>query len=139
MKMSTPSKKMIMVICLSCGAMILVGIIICLVWSKIDNIQALYFAIGVILSSALNVGKVAMLERAVQKTLDMENPTAGGNFIRVQYLLRYFLTGLVLVAAGLVTKYVDPPFINIIGAIAGIFTMQIAVVTVRSMKLEETT
>ena len=42
----------------------------------------------------------------------------------------------VLVAAGLITKYVDPPFISIYGALAGIFTMQISVFVVRAMKLD---
>ena len=137
MKLSLTSRKMILVICISALIMAAIGIVVCLAVSSIDSMQALYFPLGVILSSALNVCKVILLERAIQKTLDMDDPKAGSNYIRVQYLLRYFLSGVVLVAAGLITKYADPPFINIIGALVGIFTMQISVIIVRSMKIEE--
>jgi hypothetical protein len=101
------------------------------------SLEALYFALGVILTSSLNVFKVILLERTVKKVADMEEPDVGKNYVRFQYLLRYFLTGMVLLAAGLVSVYVKPPFINIWGAVAGIFTLQIAVIIVRSMKLEE--
>ena len=128
---------MILVICISALVMIASGIVVSLAVKSIDSMQALYFPLGVVLSSALNVLKVILLERAIQKTLDMEDPKSGSNYIRIQYLLRYFLSGAVLVVAGLITRYVDPPFINIIGALVGIFTMQISVIIVRSMKLEE--
>ena len=117
--------------------MVVAGIVVSLAVNSIDSMQALYFPLGVILSSALNVLKVVLLERAINKTLDMDEPKAGSNYIRIQYLMRYFLSGAVLLAAGLITKYVDPPFINIVGALVGIFTMQISVIVVRSMKIEE--
>jgi len=101
------------------------------------SLEALYFALGVVLTSALNVLKVFMLERTVKKAVDMEEAVAGKNYVRLQYLLRYFLTGIVLLAAGLVSVYVKPPFINIWGAVAGVFTLQVAVIAVRSMKLDE--
>ena len=101
------------------------------------SIEALYFAIGVILTSSLNVGKVFLLERTVQKTLEMDDPDSGKNYVKLQYLLRYGLTGLVLLAAGLIHVHVDPPFISIWGAVFGIFTLQISVISVRHMKIEE--
>lgn len=101
------------------------------------SIEALYFAIGVILTSSLNVGRIFLLDRTVKKTLEMDDPSTGKMFVRLQFLLRYLLTGLVLMAAGLISVYVEPPFINIWGAVAGIFTMQIAVIIVRHRKLDD--
>ena len=101
------------------------------------SLEAVYFAFGVLLTSALNVLKVILLERTVKNIANMDEPETGKNYVRLQYLLRYFLTGLVLLIAGLVSVYVDPPFINIWGAVAGVFTLQIAVISVRTMKLEE--
>jgi len=95
------------------------------------SLEALNFALGVLLSSALNVLKVYLLERTVSKTLDMTDPVMGKNYIRFQYLLRFFLAAAVLVAAALI------PFISLWGAIIGIFTLQISVMIVRSMKLSE--
>lgn len=129
--LSLPSRKMITVIGISVLVLIAAGAAI------YRSLEALYFALGVILTSALNVLKVFMLERTVKKAVDMEEAVAGKNYVRLQYLLRYFLTGIVLLAAGLVSVYVKPPFINIWGAVAGVFTLQVAVIAVRSMKLDE--
>jgi len=101
------------------------------------SIEALYFAAGVALTSSLNVGKLYLLERTVKKTLEMEDPNFGKNYVRLQYLMRYFLTGAVLLGAAMITLYVDPPFINLWGALAGVFTMQIAVIIARHSKLED--
>ena len=133
MNLSLPSKKMIQVIGLSAVVIIVGGAAI------YRSLEAVYFAFGVVLTSALNAIKVVLLERTVRKAVDIEEPDAGKNYVRLQYLLRYFLTGAVLLAVGLVTAYAKPPFINIWGAIAGIFTLQISVIVVRSMKIEEVT
>ena len=101
------------------------------------SIEAVYFASGVILTTALNILKLALIERTVKKAIDIESPDAGKNYVRFQSLLRYFLTGIVLLAAGLISVYVDPPFINIWGAIIGIFTLQISLIVVRTMKVED--
>jgi len=131
MNLSMPSRRIILVIGISALVLIAVGAVI------YRSLEALYFAVGVILTSSLNVFKVMLLERTVKKAVDMEQPDTGNNYVRLQYLLRYFLTGLVLLAAGLVSVYVEPPFINIWGAVAGLFTLQIAVISVRSMKNDE--
>jgi len=131
MNLSLPSKKMIMVIGISAVVIIAAGI------AFFRSLQALFFAFGVILTSSLNVLKVVMLERTVNKISDMDEADAGKNYVRLQYLARYFLTAVVLLGVGLITMYVDPPFINIWGAVAGVFTLQIAVFSVKFMKLEE--
>jgi len=133
MKLSLPSKRMIQMIALSAVIIMAGGVILCLALNALPSSEALPFALGVFLVSALNVLKVYMLERTVQKTLDMDDVNTGKNYVRIQYLLRYFLTGLILVVAALT------PFINIWGAIIGIFTLQISVMIVRAMKFEEDT
>ena len=131
MNLSRPSKRMILVIGISVLVLIVAGVLI------YRSLEALYFAFGVILTSSLNVLKIIMLERTVNKVVGMDEPDAGKNYVRLQYLLRYILTGAVLLAAGLISVYVHPPFINIWGAVAGIFTLQIAVISVRAMRMDE--
>jgi len=127
---------MILVICIAAFVIIAVGYVVFLLFLQRALLQALFFAFGVVLTSALNVLKVYMLERTVQNTLEIDDVSTGKNYVRLQYLLRYALTGAVLLVAGLIWINVDPPFINIWGAIAGIFTLQISVIVVRSMKIE---
>jgi len=129
------------------------------------SLAALPFALGVIVASTLNIIKIRMLEHTVQKVMSMDDQEAGKNVIRLRYLLRYFLTGIVFVAVGLIHTYTSPPpvyssresylgvwaiifpnapeallnapFISIWGALIGIFTLQISVILVRSLKLEK--
>ena len=61
MKLSRTSKYLIKVVCLVALALIVIGSV------AYRSIDALYFAIGVILTSSLNVAKVFLLERTVQR------------------------------------------------------------------------
>jgi len=134
--MFTPTTKIIRMIILAAVAMIAGGVLY-YVLSK-NSYESLPFALGVIVSASLNVLKILMLERSVKKTLDMDNPDIGKNYIRFQYLLRYFMTGVVLVIIGLLHVYADNPrIVSIWGALFGIFTMQIALIAVRHTKLIE--
>ena len=117
MKISETVRKMIIVMLFAALLIIVAGIVISVFYPVI---QVFAFALGVMLTTALNILKVVWLERAVEKALSMEDQTAAGNFIRLQYLLRTLLTGLVLVVAALV------PFIDLWGAVAGIFTFHAA-------------
>ena len=116
---------MILVICVSALIIMAGGAV------YYRSLEALAFALGAFLSSALNVLKVIMLERNVLKILDMKDAGEGKSYIRFQYLIRYVLTGALLVAAALI------PFINIWGAIIGVLTMQVAVILIRYMKVDE--
>jgi len=131
MKLLPATRKMIQVITIAASILIVGGATLYFSIGTLPSIGALPFALGVILTSSLNVLKILLLERSVKKTVEIEDPNAGKNYIRIQYLLRYFLTAVILLVAGLT------PFISVWGAIAGIFTLQIAVIAVRSMKLEE--
>jgi len=131
MKSLSSSKQLMLVIGIAALVIMAVGAILFLTIPALPSDQALPFALGVLLTSALNVLKVKMLERSVNKIVNMENVESGKNFARLQYLLRYFLTGIVLVAAALT------PFINIWGAIIGIFTLQISIIAAKIMKLDD--
>ena len=125
MKLSLPAKKMILVICVSALLIMLGGAI------YYRSLEALNFALGAFLTSALNIFKVFLLERNVQKILYMTDPQASKNYFSIQYFIRYILTGVVLVAAALI------PFINLWGAIIGAFTLQAATIAIRLMKVDK--
>jgi len=113
MNVSETVRKMIMVMLVAGLIMSIAGFVFS-IFNPI--IHPLYFTFGVLLTTGLNVLKVVWLERAVQAAVLMEDQTASSNYIRVHYLLRFLLTGLVLVAA------VYIPFIDLFGAIFGLFT-----------------
>jgi hypothetical protein len=100
------------------------------------SLEALSFAFGVLITSSLNIGKIYLLEYTVKKTVDMGDVDAGKNFVKFQYMLRYFGTAIVLLGVGLTHLYSPVPIINIWGAVIGLFTLQIAVIIVRMMKLD---
>lgn len=95
------------------------------------SIHALYFALGVAITSGLNVAKMYLVERTANKTLEIESQDTGKNYVKLQFLFRYVITIVVLLGIGLVNLFVAPPFISIWGAVAGLFTLQIAVIIVR--------
>lgn len=101
------------------------------------SLEALQFAFSVAIMSAVNVGKIFLLERTVNRISDMDDPSVGKDYVKLQYLLRYFGTALVLLAIGLVYLYSPAQIAIIWGAIAGIFTMQVAVIRVKFIKFEE--
>jgi len=153
------SKLMIRMVLIAALAIILAGAVF------YRSLAAIPFAFGVLITSGLNIIKLRMLLRTIRKVVYMEDPAMGKNVVRLQYLLRYILTGAVLVAVGLIHNYTTPPpfyssreayfavwaalfpngpqsllsapLISIWGALAGIFTLQLSVILVRSMKLEK--
>jgi len=153
------SKLMIRMVLIAALAIIVAGAVF------YRSLAAIPFAFGVLITSGLNIIKLRMLLRTIRKVVYMEDPAMGKNVVRLQYLLRYILTGAVLVAVGLIHNYTTPPpfyssreayfgvwaalfpngpqsllsapLISIWGALAGIFTLQLSVILVRSMKLEK--
>ena len=117
MELYATSKRMILVICVSALIFIAAGAVI------YRSVSVLPFALGVILTSALNCVKVVMIERTVIKSADM-----GGNvksFVGLRYGLRLLLTLVVLAIC------VVSPHINIWGAAIGLFTLQISAISLR--------
>jgi hypothetical protein len=82
--------------------------------------EFLPFALGVALTSGLCALKVIMLARAVQLCSIMDDAKKASNHIRMQYLLRFALTAIVLWLCAIL------PFISFFGAVAGVFTFKIA-------------
>ena len=118
MKLSELSKRVILAVCILCAIVILASVI------YYRSFEFLAFALGAFLTCGLNVVKIIMLERTVDKAIEMEAAHAK-NYITAQYLFRLAITAVVLVAAALA------PFINIWGAAAGILTYQPAVYSVK--------
>jgi len=126
--MSWTAKRMILIIIVSSLLIMAAGAVF------YRSMAALPFAYGVLMAMALNIGKVFMLENTVQKAhgLDPEEAKRVANIVRLQILGRFALTAAVLVVAGLA------PFIDVLGAVFGIFTWQIAAYSMRfSKKIKE--
>ena len=88
---------------------------------------AIGFALGVGMSLALNIGKVMWLKYCVNRATTME-PGAAGAYISIHYVLRYILTGLVLVAAHFL------PVVSMFGAVVGLLSMPFANYVVHFVK-----
>lgn len=118
MKLTKLAKKMILIICI----IMLVFMTASVIYYR--SLACLPFIYGGLLGCALSVYKVILLEKAVDKALGLEQSTAD-NYVRLQSLLRFFLSAVVLVAAALV------PAISLWGAVAGVFSFQLSLYVLR--------
>ena len=115
-------------------------------FTKITITMAALFSTGVITMSLLNCYKIFMIERTATKVSDMEQPEIGKGYVFIQYVLRYFLTAIVVAIIMLIMYLVSgiSPFISfnpenlsadrppiyepmVIGLVVGLFTMKIGV------------
>lgn len=115
MIISSTVRKMIMVMLVSAAIFIAVAFFISLQHAVLDIFP---FAFGVLLSTAINIVKVVWLERAVDRATNMDDEKAAGAYIRGQYLLRFLMTGGILVAAAILSE--GPSLLW--GAVVGLFT-----------------
>lgn len=113
MKLSDLAKRMIITI--------LIIVLACVLGSVLyyRSLDFLPFLFGAILGSLVSIVRVFLLERAVDKAVEMEKNQAG-NYVTIQHLLRLLLSGLALVLGATV------PQINLWGVVAGILAFQIA-------------
>ncbi|MBU5595471.1 ATP synthase subunit I [Amphibacillus sp. MSJ-3] len=118
MKLSDLAKKMVYTI--------LIIALICILSSVIyhRSLDFLPFAFGVLLGSAVSIAKVFLLERAVNKALEMEQKHAK-NYVSIQHVLRLLLSGVVLVLGAIM------PQLSLWGVAAGILAFQVAVYNVK--------
>ena len=114
MKLSLTAKRMVAIICILALVMIAVGAAV------YRSFEIFPFALGVFLTSSLNVIKLLLLERAVQKAVYMDENKSAANYIRIQYFFRFVLTVLVLFVAAVTD------FISLLGAALGIFTLPLS-------------
>ena len=124
MRVSALAKRMIITICISLPVLVAASAV------YYRSFSFLPFALGALLGAATNVLKIILLDRAVEKLVDMEEEKAK-NYVRIQHFLRYILTGAVLVLAAVV------PFISIWGAAAGILTYQVALFSMKRSAARE--
>ncbi|MEA4969986.1 MAG: ATP synthase subunit I [Candidatus Pelethousia sp.] len=118
MQLADLSKKMIVTICILASIFMAASVL------YYRSLSCLPFMLGVLLGALASVAKVFLLERAVNRAVNMEKEAAAG-YITLQHMLRLFLTGAVLVLAALV------PAVNLWGAAAGILTYQVAVYLIK--------
>lgn len=118
MKLSDLAKKMVYTI--------LIIALICILSSVIyhRSLDFLPFAFGVLLGSTVSIAKVFLLERAVNKALEMEQKHAK-NYVSIQHVLRLLLSGVVLVLGAIM------PQLSLWGVAAGILAFQVAVYNVK--------
>ena len=107
------TQKMILIIAVLAGLICLGGLVF------FRSMEAFYFANGVILASALNVLKVIMLEKMVKK-LSASAESYPIHRVYLQYIMRFALTAVVLLIGVFV------PFVNLVGVVAGVFTLPLS-------------
>ena len=117
MKLSLTARRMFLVIGLSALLFIAVAA------AFYRSFEIIPFAVGMLVMSALNCAKVLMLERSVERAVEIDDAATGKNYIRLQYFVRSILTAAVLVVAGLLHG-TYPSLLW--GAVIGILGFQIA-------------
>ena len=125
MKLSDIAKRMLLVICIS------LPLLIAGAFAYYRSLNFLYFALGALLGTILNAAKVILIERTAKKLIGMEKERAA-NYARIQGLLRFLLTGIVLAVPAFAIKQWGLPAGVFWGAAAGALVYQVAVY---SMKL----
>lgn len=75
------------------------------------------FALSVLFGTIVSIFRINLIESTMSKSVDMGQEGAK-NFARIQYVLRYFITGLALMVVVLV------PFLDLITSFVCIITLQ---------------
>jgi len=117
-KLSRTAVTMLIAIAGLFGALLLAGELVIFLAYRFEG--PLPFGIGLLLGCALSAAKVVLLEKALSKAVDMEAEKAK-NYARLQMVLRYGLTLLVVLSAVLFRQAV-----GLFGIIAGLLTLQLA-------------
>ena len=82
--------------------------------------ESLYFAAGVVLATGLNIIRIKMLEQTARKLVELNDDGSSKASVGFSYIFRFLLTVAVFVAAAML------PFIDLFGAVFGIFTLPIS-------------
>ena len=106
------ANKMIIVIIIASLVIILAGAAI------FRSFVAVEFGLGVMLAAILNIAKVLILKYAVERAAGMGSRAMA--FTSLMYMLRFVLTGAVLVLAHFLS------FVELLGVVFGLLTMPIA-------------
>ena len=111
--MSALAKKMTLIIC----ALLSIFLIAAALYYR--SLSFLPFAYGALLGTAVSILKVILLDRAVDRAIDMEKKRAG-NYVNLQHFLRLSLTAGVLILGAVF------PAISLWGVVAGVFAYQLS-------------
>ncbi|MCL2362182.1 MAG: hypothetical protein FWC73_10265 [Defluviitaleaceae bacterium] len=114
--LSKYANKMIIVIVCASLLMVVGGAVF------LRSFLAVEFGFGILLACGLNIVKVLLLKRAVDKATTMEHGISA--YTGGMYMLRFLLTGVVLVAAYFLSG--DEPLMVFFGAALGLLAMPIA-------------
>lgn len=128
--MSQMVKRMIIVIAISSAVIMAGGV------AFYRSSSAILFILGVAAMGLVNIAKVFLIERTVNATMSHVESKDGRNYVRLQYIMRFFLTGVVLVGIILITRHTED-FAAVIGAIIGVFSLQIAAISLKFMKFDD--
>ena len=130
---------------------IIAGAFIISFFASFTFITIMLFSIGVLITSALNCFKIYMIERTATKISNMDKPEIGKGYAYFQYVLRYFLTAIVVALVMLIMYLItgQSPFLSfdtgrstlydpiIIGLVVGLFTLKIAVISAGNILKDE--
>jgi len=96
-KLSDTGKRLVKVMLAISLVAFGVGVIVTQLWFPGETFKFVY---GVVFGSVFSVLKLVLLERTLNKSVAFSEGQAQ-NYVRLHYMLRYFLTGAVLVVAAL--------------------------------------
>ena len=113
-KISDISKK----IMLKMGAVCFLALGIGAIIIGTDNLS--YYAWGLGFGLVFSILKLLLLEKTIDKSVDMPVNNAE-NYVRLHYMMRYFLTGAVLIVSALINIY------TMIGVIIAVFSLRPAI------------
>lgn len=77
------------------------------------------YTIGILFGLVFSILKLMLMENSIKKAVTMPEAKAQ-TYTNVQYIIRYILTGIVLVVAAL------EPSINLLGVFIGLISMKVA-------------
>lgn len=113
-KISEISKKIMLIMTAICLTALGIGAMI------IDMNNISHYIWGLLFGLVFSIFKLLLLEKTLNKSVDM---TAGNaeNYARLHYMMRYFLTGAVLVISALIDIH------TMIGVIIAVFSLRPAI------------
>lgn len=94
-KLSDTSKRLVKVMLAVSLIGLGVGVIVTQIWFPSETFKYVY---GIVFGMVFSVLKLMLLERTLNKSANFPEGQAQ-NYVRLHYMLRYFLTGAVLVVA----------------------------------------
>ena len=118
-KPSGMAKKMIGIVCVLVVLFIVAAAIASIIF---DWVEFVPFTIGVLMGGGVNVIRILLLDRLVEKTAADASVGVTTNRFTVQFLLRFVLTVVVLLVAALVPS---SPLV-LWGAAAGVITFPLS-------------